>query len=114
MQAWHEIPEDLIINFDQTPLSYICAGNRTYAKKGSSNVPVVGKGKKSRELSQLLCLDHFFPCSLSIKEWPIIAPVDTQTKNVRTKDVHKRTFIFGSIWKHGKTSQSERLMNVPM
>ena len=114
MQAWHEIPEDLIINFDQTPLSYICAGNRTYAKKGSSNVPVVGKGKKSRELSQLLCLDHFFPCSLSIKEWPIIAPVDTRTKNVRTKDVHKRTFIFGSIWKHGKTSQSERLMNVPM
>ena len=74
MQAWHEIPEDLIINFDQTPLSYICAGNRTYAKKGSSNVPVVGKGKKSRELSQLLCLDHFFPCSLSIKERPIILP----------------------------------------
>ena len=31
-------------------------------------------------------------------------PVDTRTKNVRTKDVHKRTFIFGSIWKHGKTS----------
>ena len=30
------------------------------------------------------------------------------------KDVHKRTFISGSIWKHAKTSQSERLMNVPM
>ena len=43
-------------------------------------------------------------------------PVDTRTKNVRTKDVHKRTFIFGSIWKwkHGETSQSERLINVPM
>ena len=41
-------------------------------------------------------------------------PVDRRTKNVRTKDVHERTFIFGSIWKHGKTSQSERLMNVPM
>ena len=41
-------------------------------------------------------------------------PVDTRTKNVRTKDVHKRTFISGSIWKHGKTSHSERLMNVPM
>ena len=44
----------------------------------------------------------------------VVTPVDTRTKNVRTKDVHKRTFIFGSIWKHGKTSQSERLMNVPM
>ena len=25
LQAWHEIPDDLVINFDQTPLSYICA-----------------------------------------------------------------------------------------
>ena len=41
-------------------------------------------------------------------------PVDTRTKNVSTKYVHKRTFIFGSNWKHGKTSQSERLMNVPL
>ena len=38
-------------------------------------------------------------------------PVGTRTKNVRTKDVHKRTFIFGSIWKHGKMSESEHLMN---
>ena len=28
---------------------------------------------KSRKLSQLLCLDHFFPCSLSVKEQPIVA-----------------------------------------
>ena len=39
-------------------------------------------------------------------------PVETRTKNVRTKDVPKRTFIFGSVWKHGKTSDSECLMNV--
>ena len=43
-----------------------------------------------------------------------LIPVDTRTKNVRTKDVHKRKFIFGAIWKHGKTFQSERLMNVSM
>ena len=41
-----------------------------------------------------------------------ITSVDTQTKTVRTKDVYKRTFIFGSIWKHGKTFESESLMNV--
>ena len=46
MQEWHERPEDLIINFDQTPLPYICTGNRTYAKKGSFHVPLIGKGKK--------------------------------------------------------------------
>ena len=47
-QAWHEIPEDLIVNFDQTPLPYICTGKRTYHKQGSSNVPLVGKGKKKQ------------------------------------------------------------------
>ena len=40
-------------------------------------------------------------------------PVDTDQK-CTYKDVHKRTFISGSNWKHGKTSQSERLMNVPI
>ena len=30
LQAWHEIPEDLIINFDETPLLYRCTGKRTY------------------------------------------------------------------------------------
>ena len=48
IKAWHEIPEALIINFDQTPLPYICSGNRTYAKKGSSNVALVGKAKKKQ------------------------------------------------------------------
>jgi len=40
LQAWHEI--------DQTPLPYICTGKRTYHKQGSSNVPLVGKGKKKQ------------------------------------------------------------------
>ena len=48
LQAWHEIPEDLIVNFDQTPLPYVCTGKRTYHKQGSSNVPLVGKGKKKQ------------------------------------------------------------------
>ena len=29
MQEWHQIPDDLIINFDQTPLSYVCSPNHT-------------------------------------------------------------------------------------
>ena len=45
MQAWREY---LIINFDQTPFPYIYTGNRTYAKKGFSNVPLVGKGNKKQ------------------------------------------------------------------
>ena len=48
LQAWHEIPEDLKINYDQTPLPYICTGKRTYHTQGASNVPLVGKGKKKQ------------------------------------------------------------------
>ena len=47
LQAWHEI-SDLIINFDQTPLPYVCTGKRTYHTQDASNVPLVGKGKKSK------------------------------------------------------------------
>ena len=46
LQAWHEFPEDLIINFDQTPLSYVCTGKRTCHTQNASNVPLVGKAKK--------------------------------------------------------------------
>ena len=43
LQAWHEIPEDLIVNFDQTPLPYVCTGKRTYHTQGASNLSLVGK-----------------------------------------------------------------------
>ena len=43
LQAWHKIPEDLIINFDQTPFIYVCTGKRSYHTQGASNVPLVGK-----------------------------------------------------------------------
>ena len=48
LQAWHEIPEDLLINFGQTPLAHVCTGKRTYHAQGASNVLLVGKGKKSK------------------------------------------------------------------
>lgn len=42
------------------------------------------------------------------------SPVDIRTINARTKDVHERTFIFSSIWKHEKRSELVHLMNVSM
>lgn len=48
MVDWHDIPEDLILNFDQTPLSYVSAPNHTLHVKGASSVPLVGKGKKKQ------------------------------------------------------------------
>ena len=47
LQAWHEIPEDLLINFDQTFLVYICTGKHTYHTQDVSNVPLVGNRKKT-------------------------------------------------------------------
>jgi len=29
-QAWHAIPEELIVNFVQTPLPYVCTGKRRF------------------------------------------------------------------------------------
>ena len=37
LQAWHEIPKDLIINFDQISLPYVCTGKRTYHTQSASN-----------------------------------------------------------------------------
>ena len=48
LKAWHEIPEDFIINFDQTALLYVCTGKCTYHTQGASNVPLVGIGKKKQ------------------------------------------------------------------
>ena len=38
LKAWLEIPEDLVINSNQTPLPYVCTGKRTYHTQGASNV----------------------------------------------------------------------------
>ena len=42
----HKIPEELILNYDQTPLSYVCTSNTTLEVRGS--VPIVGKGKQKQ------------------------------------------------------------------
>ena len=38
----HDIPSELTINLDQTPLSYIPPGKYTFNIKGFKNVPVRG------------------------------------------------------------------------
>ena len=43
---WHDIPKDLVLNVDQTPLSYITVGNNTLEYEGAKSVPVKGKCKR--------------------------------------------------------------------
>ena len=48
LQEKRSVPEYLILNFDQTPLSYVCSASQTLHKKGAKSVPLVGKGKKKQ------------------------------------------------------------------
>ena len=42
---WYDIPKELVLNFNQAPLSYITVGNNTLEFEGAKSVPVKGKGK---------------------------------------------------------------------
>ena len=46
LQSWYSIPDNLIINFDQTSLPYIITVNSTLNEKDTKSVPLQGKGKK--------------------------------------------------------------------
>ena len=49
VQEEYDIPDDLILNFDQTPLAYICGSNRTMVFQGAHSIPVISKGKKQQK-----------------------------------------------------------------
>ena len=42
----HDIPLDLVLNLDQTPLSYVSPGKYTFCLKGSTTVPIKGVDDK--------------------------------------------------------------------
>ena len=70
MQAWHDIPDELIINFDQTPLSYVFCSKRTLEFKGAKSVPLLGKGKQITGTVDLYIMDTTYRCPPSDVEFP--------------------------------------------
>ena len=63
---WHNITPDLVLNFDQTPLSYIIVGNTTLKLEGATSVQVKGKGK-SKQITGTLTISasgRFLPMQL--------------------------------------------------
>ena len=52
LQQQYDIPDELILNYDQTPLSYVCAPNHTLHTRGKANIPLIGKGKKKQIIYQ--------------------------------------------------------------
>ena len=66
LQARYQVLDELILNFDQTPLPYICASNHTLHEKGASSVPLVGKGKTKQITGTFTVTKsgHFLPMQL--------------------------------------------------
>ena len=48
LQTEFNVTEDLILKFDQTPLTYVCSSSHTLHQKGSASVPLIGMGKKKQ------------------------------------------------------------------
>ena len=42
----HDVPSALVLNLDQTPLSYVSPGKYTFSSKGSKSVPIKGLDDK--------------------------------------------------------------------
>ena len=51
LQATHSVPEDLILNFYQTPLSYICSATHTLHDKGARSVPLHDWNGKKKQIT---------------------------------------------------------------
>ena len=66
MQEWHQIPDYLIINFEQIPLLYLCSPRHTLHFKGVKSVPLVGKGKSKQITGTFSCINSgiFLPMQL--------------------------------------------------
>ena len=81
---WHDIPKDLVLNFDQTPLSYITVGNNTLEFEGAKSVPVKvkGKGKQITNLLLFLPLTDFYRCN-----WYTLLKLNAVTLKVSSFDL---------------------------
>ena len=62
----HDIPADLVINLDQTPLSYVSPEKYTFNFKGAKNVPIKGVDDK-RQITTTFAISatgEFLPVKL--------------------------------------------------
>ena len=80
IQTWHNIPDELIPNFDQTPLSYICSPNHTLHFRGAKIVPLVGKGKKKQ-------ITGIFTCTKSGLFLPMQLVYEGKTDRYHPRDI---------------------------
>ena len=69
--ANHDIPVELIINLDQTPLSYVTPAKYTFNIKATSNVPIKGIDDKRQTERCLYLISNFHQAFMSLSRKPI-------------------------------------------
>ena len=68
----HDIPAPLVVNLDQTPLSYVSPGKHTFSFKGTKNVPIKGVDD-NRQITATFAVsltEKFLPIQLIYKGKP--------------------------------------------
>ena len=66
----HDIPKELILNLDQTPLSYVSPGKYTFNPKGAKTVPIKGidDNRQITATSTVSMIGNFLPFQLIYEE----------------------------------------------
>ena len=66
----HDIPKELILNLDQTPLSYVSPGKYTFNPKGAKTVPIKGidDNRQITATSTVSMIENFLPFQLIYEE----------------------------------------------
>ena len=81
----HDIPTSLVINLDQTPLSYVSPGKYTFSFKGAKNVPIRGVDDKRQ-------ITGTFAVTLTGKFLPVQSIYKGKTKRSLPKSKFPNSF----------------------
>jgi len=97
----HNIPHQLVMNLDQTPLKFVPRMNHTMAKKGSSSVPIVGSSDKR-------CLTGTFIIALDGTFLPMQLIYGGKTKQSLPKFEFPESFSLSVNPKHYSNTQESK------
>ena len=94
----HDTPMELVLNLDQTPLSYVSPGKYKFDLKGSKTVPIKSvDDKRQLQLLQLLHQVRFCLSNLSIVAKPNVVYVSSIFLNASVLPLHQ---IIGPIMRN--------------
>ena len=95
-----DIPRELVINLDQTPLSYVSPGKYTFSPVGAKNVPINGVDDKRQ-------ITGTFACSLSGAFLPLQIIYEGKTRRCLPR-VHKYPPDFNVTFTENHWSNTEK------